>query len=232
LSPGVPVPLEPPPHEDWFEWHSLLSAISDARDQFVMAELGAGHGRWAVGAGVLARRFGLPFSLICVEAEPTHFAMLLEHMRDNEIEPSEHRLIQAAVTDKDGDVFFAVGHPQEWWGQCILGPGDLNSDLYDVARVASVCLGTVLDGFDRVDLIDMDIQGAEADVIESSLSLIRRSARYLHIGTHSQEVEERIRAAMRSIDFRLVWDFPCAQTVETPIGRVEFQDGVQAWVRQ
>lgn len=231
---GGGVPLEPLVNEEWFEWHSLVSSIDAAQDRFVCVELGAGYGRWAVSGAVAARRLGLPFYLVCVEAEPSHFAMLRQHFLDNDIDPEQHRLIQAAVSQEDGPVWFTVGQPVDWWGQSILpaqnyGYGDI-SDV-EVQSVSGISLTTALDGIDRVDLIDMDIQGAEADVVESSLALIRDRVKRLHIGTHNPEVEARLRAALTG-DFEPVWDFPSGQTVDTPVGHVEFQDGVQAWINK
>jgi FkbM family methyltransferase len=235
---GCPSGGQPPPtpaiDEEWFEWHSLASAVTEARGRFVMAEIGAGYGRWAVAGGIAARRIGKQAELICVEAEPAHVAMLRQHFVDNDFDPADHRIIEAAASDRDGPVYFTVGRAVEWWGQAILpssdyGCGDMTG--IEVRSVPGVSLATALEGVGPVDLIDMDIQGAEADVISSSLPLLRERVRRIHIGTHSAEVEARIRVAMRSIDFRAVWDFPCGREVDTPIGRVSFQDGVQAWVR-
>ncbi|HUB48360.1 MAG TPA: FkbM family methyltransferase [Acetobacteraceae bacterium] len=222
--------LEPSRDEEWFEWHSLLTAVSEARGRFVMAEIGAGYGRWAVAGAVAAQRVGAPSSLVCVEAEPGHFAMLGQHMRDNGIDPAQHRLIEGAATWRDAPVYFTVGKPREWWGQLIVSSTDEKWDGDEVRTVPGISLATALRDIPYVDLIDMDIQGAEADVVESSLPLLRERVRRLHIGTHGPEIEARLRVALRSIDFRPAWDFPWGRTVETPIGRVAFQDGVQTWV--
>jgi FkbM family methyltransferase len=221
-------PLEPSRDEEWFEWHTLLTAVSEALGVFRMAKLGAGYGRWAVAGGIAARRIGLQSDLICVEAEPTHAVMLRQHLPDNDLAGT---VIEAAVCARDGEAEFTVGRPAEWWGQYLVALGPAVERGTEVSRVRTVSLATVLESRHNLDLLDMDIQGAEADVIESSLPLLRQKVRRLHIGTHSPEVEARIRVAMRSIDFRPVWDFPPARTVETPIGRLAFEDGVQVWVR-
>ena len=44
---------------EYFEWLDLLHAVQDARDRFVMVELGAGYGRWAVRAATRPSGSGL-----------------------------------------------------------------------------------------------------------------------------------------------------------------------------
>ena len=98
-----------------------------------------------------------------------------------------------------------------------------------VQIVPATRLDDIIGSVDRVDLIDMDIQGAEADIIEASFPTLRAKVRRLHIGTHSTEVENRIRSILGANGWRCRWDFSCNSTVRTPYGKMRFQDGVQAW---
>jgi hypothetical protein len=81
-----------------------------------------------------------------------------------------------------------------------------------------------------VDLIDMDVQGAEADLVECSMETLSTSVRRLHIGTHSHEIEERLRRTLAAAGWLTKWDFVCQTRQETPFGSVEFGDGVQGWL--
>ncbi len=111
--------------EEYFEWIDLLEAVVEARDRFTMIELGAGYGRWLVNAAAAIRYVNnLPCRLIGVEAEPTHFEWMKEHMRDNGVKESEYELIEAAASDTDGKVEFYVGNPSGWYGQSILEGAD------------------------------------------------------------------------------------------------------------
>jgi hypothetical protein len=98
-----------------------------------------------------------------------------------------------------------------------------------VQSVPAVTLADILETVAFVDLIDIDIQGAEADVIEAGLPALTAKVRRLHIGTHKTDIEERIRVALAAAGWRRVWDFPCNSRTRTPYGHVTFQDGVQAW---
>lgn len=225
---------EPELNEEYWEWVDLLDAIYDADDEFVMAEIGAGYGRWIVSAACLGRhiRPSLRMRLIGVEAEPSHYKMMHTHFTDNGLDPSDHRLVEAAVNATGGTVSFSVGHPQAWYGQAIVNKGarfEAFPEAIDVS-VPAITLPELLENEKRIDLIDMDIQGAEGEVIVSSLDTLNAKVRRLHIGTHSHEVEAAIFQALTDAGWHCTASFPCGKTTQTDFGPVEFQDGVQSWI--
>src|SRR5437868_2856291 len=78
--------------EEYFEWIDLLEAVRGARDEFVMVELGAGYGRWLANAVAALRcSSGVPYLLVGVEAEPTHYLWLREHLEANGVDLSRCR---------------------------------------------------------------------------------------------------------------------------------------------
>ena len=110
--------------EEYFEWIDVLEAVSQAQERFVMMELGAGFGRWLVNAATAVRQTKtIPLYLVAVEAEPTHFAWLLQHLKDNGLNPNEHRLVEAAAGKSQGSVLFDCSFdPADEYGQGILSP--------------------------------------------------------------------------------------------------------------
>jgi hypothetical protein len=81
-----------------------------------------------------------------------------------------------------------------------------------------------------VDLIDLDVQGAEADVLEPAARLLDERVRRVHAGTHEpRSNEDRLRALFRRLGWECLWDFPYGRESDTPFGRISFQDGVQSW---
>lgn len=222
-------PGTPHPSEEWFEWSFLFDAIKDADDNFRMYELGAGYGRWCVNAEGLARRTGRGGSrhYTAVEAEPTHFRWLGQHFQDNGLDLREHRLLQAAVAGNAGNVSFAVSDaPDQWWGQAIVGPDNWSGDRIDSPAVT---LSTLLQDHDRVDIIDMDIQGAELDVVAEAIRPLTSKVRRLFIGTHSLEAEVGLRQMLSAAGWICIYDFTLLSKNTTPIGEILFGDGVQAW---
>jgi len=245
-------PPLPPFDEEYFEWIDVIEAVKAARGGFVMVELGAGYGRWLVRAVAALLRFNpLPFRLVAVEAEPTHFEWLHEHLRDNDIDPKGQTLIEVAVNATGEPVKFYVGNPSGWYGQAI-APGTPAHRLWRIflrarsflgARrtragdqdggtmpVRGITLDTILDPLPRVDLIDLDVQGAELEVLGASVERLDARVKRVHIGTHGADIEDGLRALFRGHGWRLVNDYPSQSRSATPYGEIEFQDGVQTWV--
>jgi len=67
----------------------------------------------------------IPYRLIAVEAEPTHFEFMQAHFKDNVVDPQRYRLVRAAVAARDGTVWSYVGRPAEWYGQAVAPSPDL-----------------------------------------------------------------------------------------------------------
>ncbi len=229
------VKQEPPRiEEEIFEWIDLLEAVRDAKDHFVMAEIGAGHGRWSVAAACTIRRFrrDLEVKLTAVEAEPNHFAMMLQHFSENGLDPNKHRLLPHAINASGGEVSFVIGHPKEWYGQAIVPNGFVSQDWpeSEVIGVSAITLADALGDEPCYDLVDMDVQGAEAEIIEASIPLINKRVRRLHIGTHGNDIEDRIYASLTDAGWHCVHSFRFHAENQTHYGRVSFVDGIQSWL--
>jgi FkbM family methyltransferase len=226
-------PIYPAIDEELYEWIDLLEAIDTAVGRFTMIELGAGFGRWLVAGGCTVRRQRpMPMMLIGAEAEPHHFTMMEQHFSDNGIPPDEYVLINRAVNGTGEPVHFTVGHPEAWYGQAIVPEGTELADWPEskTVRVQAVTLASILEPLDKVDLIDIDVQGTEAEIIEASLGPLASKVCRLHIGTHSHEVEERLRKSLGVAGWIKLRDYPCQTTIETEFGPIWFGDGVQSWV--
>jgi FkbM family methyltransferase len=249
-NPDIPIePALPVVNEEYFEWIDVLEAVEAATRRFTMMELGAGWGRWLMNGAAAARQRGLDVLLVGVEAEPSHFRWMVEHFRDNDVPSSALRLHEAAVAAQDGAVTFHVGDPVAWYGQAIdpyaVTPPRVSlrdrlrrirerkrlpEGARALRRVRALSLSTLLRDADLVDLIDLDIQGAEADVLAAAENELHTKVKRVHIGTHSVDNEERC----RTLFARLAWekrnDYASGSEVDTPYGRVSFQDGVQTWI--
>jgi FkbM family methyltransferase len=244
----------PPFDEEYFEWIDVLTAVREASERFTMIELGAGWGRWLVRAAVALRQTNdIPCRLVAVEAEPTHFQWLCEHLKDNGLDPRRHVLLEAAVGPKDGYVHFLTGNANTSYGQTTIPrPGEPGGpprepfpkqvhrwvrrlvgreDGLDsrTRRVKCIGLSRLLGKLDRVDLVDADIQGSEADVFASAAAELNRKVGLVHIGTHSAEVEQRLRELFTSLGWERRFDYACGSRTATPWGVIAFGDGVQSW---
>lgn len=223
----------PPVNEDFFEYISLLQSIAEAAKIFTMIELGAGYGRWIVSAAKASEQNNnLQYFLIGIEPEPEHFKMMQDHFRNNRINPDNYKLINAAITDHEGEVDFATGYSHEWWGQKIVRNTEEKIKWYDNAEIKSVeaiTLASLLRGHPFVDFIDMDIQGEEYKVLSHSQKEIQHKVKRIHIGTHGKSIEQKLERMFHELNWICEFNYPCNSELNTEFGRVSFQDGVQVW---
>jgi FkbM family methyltransferase len=233
-------PLPPVNNDEYAEWIDLLDAVCCAGERFAMVELGAGWGRWLANAAAAYRQLrpGGQLCLVGVEAEPTHFRWLGEHLERNGIGRQSVRLFEAAVAAQPGHVVFEIGDPTGCYGQHIASRATWRVRLRrrrDPATriVRAITLAQALAPIDGIiDLIDLDVQGAEADVLEAGADELER-VRCVHVGTHSVEQEDRLRALFGGLGWRCRNDYPwMGRAAETWWGArdIEFEDGVQTWL--
>jgi FkbM family methyltransferase len=218
---------------EYFEWLDLLHAVQDARDRFVMVELGAGYGRWAVRAARLLERVNpMPFTLMAAEAEPTHFEWLKEHLRDNGIDPEQHHLVCAPVAASDAPVHFLVGEPSKCYGQAIVAQPDATAEGTQAKTMAGIPLVSLLERYPIVDLIDLDIQGAELDVLSAAVDVLDARVKRLQVGTHSRAIEDGLRSLFTAHGWQLQHDFAMGAKYRAEGLEQELDggDGVQTWI--
>jgi FkbM family methyltransferase len=242
--------LTPPPmDEEYLEWLDILEAATEAGDTFTFLELGAGFGRWSVRAALAGRQQGKRIVVGLAEADPRHVSFIHTNMADNGIGSDEYRVYEAAVSGSAGNVVFCVGtpeHGEEWYGQSIIGDevgdspvmGDyFGHPLYSyqggwahVIKLKQITLSDILENYERIDLADLDLQSAEADAVAEAIVPLTAKVRRLHIGTHGEEVEARLRDILARAGWIKVRDHSCNQLNDTEFGTFEFNDGVQTWL--
>ena len=218
---------------EYFEWLDLLHAVQDARERFVMVELGAGYGRWAVRAARLLERVNpMPFTLVAAEAEPTHFAWLKEHLQDNGIDPAQHHLICAPVSASHEPVHFLVGEPAKCYGQAIVAEADATAEGARAQTMRGIPLTSILERYPIVDIIDLDIQGAELDVLSAAVEDLDRRVKRLQVGTHSRAIEDGLRTLLTAHGWQLQHEFAMGAKfrAEDLDRELDGGDGVQTWV--
>ncbi len=235
-DPALRVTAWPPGVDEEFpEWLDLLEAVRDAGETFTMVELGAGFGRWIARAGVACRRRGVrDVQLVGVEAEAAHFDMMRQHLGDNGLLGPGTTLRCAAVDVEPGRVPFHMGRSAEWYGQAIArghsaGPSAAYPDAW-IEEVEAISLEQVLGDLEHVNLLDLDVQGVEAEVLGSVRGLLDRKVGRVHIGTHSTAIEAELRELYNALGWRCRHDYACGETLATPWGEVSFGDGVQSWI--
>jgi FkbM family methyltransferase len=212
--------------EEYFEWIDILEAVVASQNHFMMLELGAGYGRWTANAAAALKILGKhQYTLVAVEAEPTHFQWMGQHLTDNSVDPGNLRLVQAAVAVVDGKVGFHLESkqyvgPARWYGQYIGGSHSVDA----------VSLKTLLLPLSSVDLIDIDVQGAELQVLQAAEEGLDEKVKRVHIGTHGADIESGLHSLFSRLGWTCLRSFPCGGSADTEWGTFLFQDGVQTWL--
>ncbi|MDO9176415.1 MAG: FkbM family methyltransferase [Actinomycetota bacterium] len=222
---------------DTLEWLGLLEAVLAAGSRLCVVELGAGHGPWLARAGVAWRRRGPQrrFCLVGVEAEPTHFRYLQEHMADNGLAGESTRLIEAAVAEHDGRLQFeTTPAPSRDWGTRVVGDSPTRGlpRVVDVGSrsVAALSLATIVDGLGTIDLLHVDIQGDEARVLTAGSDVLRQQVTRLVVGTHGRDIEAELMHLLPALGFVLAAERPCRYSLGGSSPTL-VTDGTQYWIR-
>lgn len=96
----------------------------------------------------------------------------------------------------------------------------------EVKFVSAITLHDVLMPFDRVDLLEADIQHAEINVFPPFIDVLNKKVRRVHIGTHGREAHELLRMLLSGAGWELVFDYSPDRSHMTEQGRLDLIDGV------
>jgi FkbM family methyltransferase len=242
---GIPAPVSDSMHAETIEYLGLLRSVLSARDCFVALELGAGWGPWLVaGAKAAARRGIRDVRLHGVEGDPVHFNFMITHFKDNGLDPTAHRLDNAAVGSRAGRARWPkLPDPTADWsarpladighGATITNPTDhLGRVFDDYIDVEVIPFHRILEREPVWDLVHIDVQGTEADLCIAAVDTLSERVRWLVIGTHSRKID----GDLVDLFFRRGWVLtnekptwfiyvPHAPTLEA----MAIYDGTQVW---
>jgi FkbM family methyltransferase len=205
-------------------------------------------------AGIERIRLGV------VEPEPKHAQWLRQHLADNGVGEHEVKVYEASASAESGEAVLSVGPADEfgsetartWYGQFVLTspppawkqasaqresycgrpmtPRLAGETVWSTITVPALGIREVLADFDVIDLLDVDVQGAELEILRAGIELMDERVRRVHIGTHGEEIERGLRRLFRRHGWISVFDYKCRTAALTPFGQVWFDDGVQSWL--
>ena len=234
--------------EQYFEWVFVAETAWECRhrNSFTMIELGAGYGTWLLRAHHSFRQLSdRPVYLIGVEGDVHHYQWMREHFLNNRIDPDQHHLINACVSDSEGMMaFMDSDNPDAEYGLKGLREDDQHKFLEDekpghtfvddsgqrYRTIRAITLNRLLEDLDRVDLIHMDIEGYEFRVVSQSIKALNEKAARLLIGTHSPAIESALTQILKTEGWTLLYDFAQGEATETEWGPIQFRNGCQAWL--
>lgn len=224
VTPGYPAPSE------WtVDWFACLLAARLAGDRFTVIELGAGYGQWMV-TSIMAYKAlhpDRPCHGMALEAEATHYEWLQQHVKKNLGDYKDVRtdLLQAAAGYDGVAQFPIISEPDRDYGAAYQAAEGASQ----MTKVDCLSMKTVDERFAEptIDVLHVDIQGAEADLIANSgFKECLSKTRFALFGTHrSDELHERIRVAVEDSGLKVLIQWPRNRLVKTNFGEIKTNDG-------
>lgn len=244
--------------DEYFEWISNLMSAKQAKNTFVMYELGAGYGRWGVRAYKAARLKKIEnIKINFVEAETSHLRYLRKHLKINGLKKENYKIIDKALSDSSEPSFLYIkgpsnsdnySNPATWYGQCLIHDYEKDSKkLKKINRkynnqqvfitpsnweVVEINKINAVDLFNEkiIDLINFDIQGEELKILEHIIEKLNKNTKRLHISTHSKKIHKKIEKLLKTNNWTEIYNFKLLQGNNTPIGKIEFGDGLLVFI--
>ncbi len=98
--------------EAWFEAYNAVMSAREATGHYTMISLGACYGGQAVDSFKALQLLNpMPCKLVAVEPVADNVTYTKQHFRDNGIEPDDHWILNATLSDTNKTVLFPDGSP-------------------------------------------------------------------------------------------------------------------------
>jgi FkbM family methyltransferase len=226
------------------EYLGTLRGVQAAREKLIVYELGAGFAPWLIIAHAFSRRDPQikRVRLAAVEADPARLRLIEQNFRDNGLPlPGEDHptaetfIVNAAVSEAPGEISFLARDIYDWGGAA--NAAGTESEYRGVKAQAVVVPARRIDDLirdeSRVDLMHLDIQGAEAASIRASQEAIDAKVAAMVIGTHSRVIEGELISLLRNGRWLLLYEKPCRFDCQSRlpdlVGATQ-NDGTQVWI--
>lgn len=237
--------------EEYFEYIDVLTSVLEyttffrSRGPYVFVEIGAGYGHWAITSAVALRQIAplANYKLKMLEIDTAKLPLIEQHIQLNKLSSAGKNSIlverkgvssSAGRGKMDGKAFDYAAKMQV--------QNATQSEAKGAVFFPTVTVADALSEFDRVDMVDIDIQGAEAEIFtdEAMKTLATKTTR-VHIGLHAQVDANLIIDKFKTHGFVEQWIFMHTPTnyvrcnemfhySPTPFGPVCFADGVLSFV--
>ena len=234
-------------HAEALEYIGVCDSVHRAKGTYCIIELGSAWGPWISLGGVVARNHGIKtIDLVGVEAHPERFSLLKNQLVANELRPDtiqnateidgiRCRLIQGAASSEHKTLWFPKVDIKDMGAAA--SETNTSSDYRGLTAenfpVEGFTLKEII-GDLTVDLLHIDIQGAEFDVVNSGITTINSQVKSMLIGTHSRVIEGKLIETLYKHRWYLHREKPCRVSwLASPqsLEAMTQTDGTQYWRR-
>lgn len=225
-------------HADIAEWAAALRTVALAQecgqDTYRIVELGCGWGCWITNMGVAARSRGLAVDLIGIEGDRYHLQSAEDTLRLNGFDPGQFALHHGVAGPRRGQAIFPI-HSEaglNWGAEPVFYPDPILLEQArahkDVQILDCITLTDLAHG-QPIDLLHIDIQGAEYDYVSGDFEAIETCVKRVLIGTHSRTIEGQLCGFFLARGWAMEMERPAIAPILN--GRPDIRiDGVQMWV--
>lgn len=233
-------------HAETIEYLACARAVEMGGPRFTAVEFGAGWGPWITLCAVFAiRRGARDISLLAVEADRKKLDLMREHLVSNGLPfdaTARHasgatvstKVVHAGVAARSGTISFAVSEGVDWGGAVTekAGREDYRGMRLDTVTIPAVSIADALASHDRVDIVHVDIQGAERSAIPAGIDVLDRKVLTLAIGTHSRLIEGELMELLSAHGWTLEYEKPCKLQFRpgVTLEGMTVIDGTQFWI--
>ncbi len=194
-EPGNPN-LHEPVEEDWIR--RMLDRIATASPVFL--DVGAAMGYYCV----LVKQLRPAARVFAIEALPRHVAALEATLALNGLARTDVTVVPIAVSSQTGKASFV----DQGYGSQLSSASSKRPGAGEL-EVETRSLAEILAEIGPVDLMKMDIQGAELKVLDAARGPLSAGAiAHVIVGTHGREIHDSIRAILEQARFSIDFDDP------------------------
>jgi len=230
LPKGTKVKPGYPSASEWtVDWIACLLSARLAGERFAVVELGAGYGQWMVTAIMAYKALypERPAHGMALEADDTHYQWLKEHVTKNigRFDNVETDLFYAAAGFDGVAQFPVLAEPERDYGAAY----QRGSQQGDVQRVPCLSMRSIDHRFAEatIDLLHVDIQGAERDlIVNPGFDSVLAKTRFALFGTHlGNDLHAALKKSIESSGMEILIEWPRNSELRTPFGDIQTNDG-------
>lgn len=171
----------------WREKEIFKQIRRTLRPGMVFVDAGANIGIYSVLASKLVNDDGQIFA---IEMVPDTAAILKDHLKMNHC--GNVRIIRGALSNAPGETVVAT-IPFRKYGQASIAERVHNASLESI-EIQTVSLDRILDNVPRVDLMKMDLEGAEPEVLDGAKAVLERISIIIYEAHNNvvEDIEDRL----------------------------------------
>jgi FkbM family methyltransferase len=173
--------------------------LSNLRPGTVFYDVGAHIGVFSL---IAARKIGIQGSVMAFEPDPSNVRRIKEHVSRNQLDAI--RVIPKAVSSSDGRVRFQRASFQSSMNRGTLVEHAVAAENSTI-EVESVTLDAVARENPRPNLIKIDVEGAEASVLQGSEEIFRSSKPLVVCEIHNEQASSDVTRWLLARGYQFRW---------------------------